>query len=83
MALAADGTLYIIERERGALWRIAGEAATPVELAGKDLPFDSKKTGGVAWLGGARVAVANTRNDLLATLDARPRRARVRLGRKR
>ena len=77
MALGADGTLYLIERERGALWRIAGEAATAIELAGKDLPFDSKKTGGVAWLGGARVAVANTRNDLLATLDADGRAERV------
>jgi len=77
MALAADGTLYLIERERGALWRIAGEAATAVDLAGKELPFDSKKMGGVAWLGGARVAVANTRNDLVATLDTEGRAERV------
>src|SRR5262245_16496049 len=77
MTLGADGTLYIIERERGALWRVVGENATATDLAGKDLPFDSKKMGGVASLGGGRVAVANTRNDLLATLDAQGKAERV------
>src|SRR5262245_7005421 len=77
MTLGADGTLYIIERERGALWRVVGENATATELAGKDLPFDSKKVGGVAALGNGRVAVANTRNDLLATLDAQGKSERV------
>ena len=77
IALGTDGVLYIIERERGALWRVEGENATAIELAGKDLPFDSKKVGGVAALGAGRVAVANTRNDLLATLDAQGKADRV------
>jgi tetratricopeptide (TPR) repeat protein/DNA-binding beta-propeller fold protein YncE len=77
-AVAPDGTVFIADRERGALWRIADNAATPTPIAGtKDLPFEAKKLGGVAWLGPGRVAVANTRNDLLAILDAQGRAERV------
>src|SRR5712692_2856537 len=77
-ALAQDGTVFIADRERGALWRIADNAATSTPIAGtKDLPFEAKKLGGVAWLGPGRVAVANTRNDLLAIIDAQGRAERV------
>src|SRR5260370_19194124 len=78
-ALAPDGTVFIADRERGALWRIADTAATTsTPIAGtKDLPFEAKKLGGVAWLGPGRVAVANTRNDLLAIIDAQGRAGRV------
>jgi len=81
-ALAPDGTVYIADRERGALWRIAADtaaqkpAAVPVGGA-KDLAFEAKKLGGVAWLGAGRVAMANTRNDLLAVLDSQGKAERV------
>jgi tetratricopeptide (TPR) repeat protein/DNA-binding beta-propeller fold protein YncE len=76
-ALAPDGTVFAMDRDRGALWRIAGSEATPTEVAGKDKPFEAKKVGGVAWMGDGRLAVANTRNDLLAVLDAQGAAERV------
>ncbi len=77
-SVAPDGTVFITDRERGALWRIADNAATSTPIAGtKDLPFEAKKLGGVAWLGAGRVAVANTRNDLLAVIDAQGKAERV------
>ena len=77
-SLAPDGSVIIADRERGALWRIAGNAASSTPIAGaKDLPFEAKKLGGVAWLGSGRVAVANTRNDLLAIIDAQGKAERV------
>jgi tetratricopeptide (TPR) repeat protein/sugar lactone lactonase YvrE len=72
-ALAPDGTAFIADRERGALWRVPGgeaPAPTSIMVTGKDLAFEAKKLGGVAWLGNGRVALANTRNDLLAIVDA-------------
>ena len=38
-ALAPDGTVFVLERDKGALWRISGDSATSVELAGKERPF--------------------------------------------
>src|ERR1700704_596291 len=49
-ALAPDGTAFIADRERGALWRIVGATATSTTVAGtKDLAFEAKKLGGIAW----------------------------------
>ena len=76
-ALAPDGTVFAMDRDRGALWRIAGNEATSTELAGKERPFEAKKVGGVAWMGDGRVAVGNTRNDLLAVIDAQGNAERV------
>lgn len=76
-ALAPDGTVFAMDRDRGALWRIAGNEATAIELAGKDRPFEAKKLGGVAWMGDGRLAIGNTRNDLLAVLDAQGNAERV------
>lgn len=77
-ALAPDGTVFIADRERGALWRIAGTSAASTPIAGaKGLAFEAKKLGGVAWLGAGRVAVANTRNDLLAVIDSQGKAERV------
>lgn len=72
-AFAADGTVLFVERDRGALWRLAGEEATPTDLAGTGRPFDSKKTGGLAILGEGRIAVANTSNDTIALIDGQGR----------
>jgi len=77
VALAADGTLFLMDRDRGALWRIGADAASAVELAGKDRTFEAKKIGGVALMGAGRIAVGNTRNDLLAIVDAEGRAERV------
>ncbi len=77
LALAADGTVYFVERDRGALWRISGDQAVAVDLAGKERAFEAKKVGGVAWLGAGRLAVANTRNDLLAIIDEQGHAERV------
>jgi tetratricopeptide (TPR) repeat protein/sugar lactone lactonase YvrE len=77
LAFGPDGSVLLTERDRGALWRIAGEAANATELAGKDRPFRSRKMGGVAHLGGGRVAVANTSNDTLALVDAQGRATAV------
>ncbi len=76
-ALAPDGTAFVLERDRGALWRIGSDGASSVELAGKDRPFEARKMGGLAWLGGGRFAAANTRNDLLAIVDAQGKAERV------
>ena len=80
-ALAPDGTALIADRERGALWRIPNTptpAPVSVVVGGsKDVAFEAKKLGGVAWLGNGRVALANTRNDLLAILDANGKPERV------
>ena len=76
-ALAPDGTAFVLERDNGRLWRISGDNATSVELAGKDRTFEAKKTGGVAWMGGGRLAAANTRNDLLAVVDAEGKAERL------
>jgi len=76
-ALAPDGVVYAMDRDRGALWRIAGDEATATELAGKERPFEAKKVGGVAWMSGGRLAIGNTRNDLLAVLDAQGKPERV------
>ena len=80
-AVAPDGTAFIADRERGALWRIPNAASptvvsTPVG-GSKELAFEAKKVGGVAWLGNGKVAMANTRNDLLAILDAQGKAERV------
>jgi len=72
-ALAADGAVLFVERDRGALWRLAGEEATPTDLAGTGRPFSSKKTGGLAVLGEGRIAVANTSNDTIALIDGQGR----------
>ena len=77
VAFAADGTLLISERGRGALWRLAGEAATPTDLAGRDRSFSSKKTGGLAYFASGRTAVANTSNDTIALVDGEGRIAKV------
>ena len=77
LALAADGAVLIVERDRGALWRLTEESATSAELSGRDRPFSSKKTGGLAVLGGGRIAVANTSNDTIALIDAQGRAERV------
>ena len=66
-----------MDRDRGALWRIAGNDATSTELVGKERPFEAKKVGGVAWMGDGRLAVGNTRNDLLAVIDAQGNAERV------
>ncbi len=76
-ALAPDGTVFAMDRDRGALWRIAGNDATSTELVGKERPFEAKKVGGVAWMGDGRVAVGNTRNDLLAVVDTQGNAERV------
>lgn len=76
MTLATDGTVLFVERDRGALWRLAGEAAKPTDLAGSGRPFTSKKTGGLAILGEGRIAVANTSNDTIAVLDDQGRTVR-------
>jgi tetratricopeptide (TPR) repeat protein/DNA-binding beta-propeller fold protein YncE len=76
-ALAPDGTVFAMDRDRGVLWRIAGNEATATELTGKERPFEAKKVGGVAWMGEGRVAVGNTRNDLLAVLNAQGNAERV------
>ena len=76
-ALAPDGTVFAMDRDRGALWRIAGNEATSTELVGKERPFEAKKVGGVAWMGDGRLAVGNTRNDLLAVIDAQGTAERV------
>ncbi|HEX7221319.1 MAG TPA: tetratricopeptide repeat protein [Burkholderiales bacterium] len=76
-ALAPDGTVYVMDRDRGALWRITEKDATSSELVGKERPFEAKKVGGVAWMGEGRLAVGNTRNDLLAVLDAQGGAERV------
>ena len=47
-ALAPDGAVYAMDRDRGALWRIAGDEASATELTGKERPFEAKKVGGVA-----------------------------------
>jgi tetratricopeptide (TPR) repeat protein/DNA-binding beta-propeller fold protein YncE len=75
--LAPDGTAFVLERDNGTLWRISSEAATSVELAGKERAFEAKKTGGVAWMGGGRLAAANTRNDLLAVVNAEGKPERI------
>jgi tetratricopeptide (TPR) repeat protein/DNA-binding beta-propeller fold protein YncE len=73
----ADGAALVADRDRGVLWRVTAESATATELAGDGRAFSAHKTGGVAWLGDGRVAIANTRNDLLAVLDAQGRPERV------
>ncbi|HYA47637.1 MAG TPA: tetratricopeptide repeat protein [Burkholderiales bacterium] len=77
LALAEDGTVLFVERDRGALWRLAGERAKPTDLAGGGRAFTSKKTGGLAVLGKGRVAVANTSNDTIAIIDDEGRVVRV------
>lgn len=77
IAFAPDGTLLISERGRGAVWRLAGESATPIELAGKDRSFSSTKTGGVAIFASGRIAVANTSDDTIALVDSQGRVERV------
>jgi len=77
LTMAPDGSVYWLERDRGQMWRVAGDAATAVDLAGKDLAFEAKKTGGVAWLGPDRFAVVNTRNDLLAIVNPQGKPERV------
>lgn len=77
-SLAPDGTAYIADRDHGFLWRITADAAGSTPIAGeKGRPFDAKKLGGIAWLGSGRVAVANTRNDLLGVLDAQGKAERI------
>lgn len=71
--VAADGTALFVERDRGALWRLAGEEAKPTDLAGSGRAFSSKKTGGIAVLGDGRVAIANTSNDTVALIDGQGR----------
>src|SRR3970282_975159 len=44
VTFAADGTLLISERGRGAMWRLAGAAATPTELAGRDRAVGFQET---------------------------------------
>jgi tetratricopeptide (TPR) repeat protein/DNA-binding beta-propeller fold protein YncE len=77
LTMAPDGSVYWVERDRGQMWRVAGDAATSVDLAGKELAFEAKKTGGIAWLGPDRFAVVNTRNDLLAIVDPQGKPERV------
>ncbi|HEY7674830.1 MAG TPA: tetratricopeptide repeat protein [Burkholderiales bacterium] len=77
MTLAADGTVLFVERDRGALWRLAGEAAKSTDLAGSGRPFTSKKVGGLAVLSEGRIAVANTSNDTIAIIDDQGRAVRV------
>jgi tetratricopeptide (TPR) repeat protein/DNA-binding beta-propeller fold protein YncE len=77
LTMAPDGTVFWVERDKGQLWQIAGDQANAVDLAGKDLAFEAKKTGGIAWLGVDRFAVVNTRNDLLAIVDAKGKPERV------
>jgi tetratricopeptide (TPR) repeat protein/DNA-binding beta-propeller fold protein YncE len=76
-ALAGDGAVLVADRDRGVLWRVTADAASAIELAGSGRAFDAKKLGGVAWLGAGRIALANTRNDLLAIVDAQGRAERV------
>jgi tetratricopeptide (TPR) repeat protein/DNA-binding beta-propeller fold protein YncE len=78
VALAADGALYFMDRDRGALWRIGADStANAVQLTGKERPFEAKKLGGIALMSGGRIAVGNTRNDLLAIIDGEGRAERV------
>jgi len=77
MAVAVDGTVLFVERDRGALWRVEGASSKPTELAGSGRPFSSKKLGGIALLGEGRVAVANTSNDTIVILDDQGRAVRV------
>ncbi len=76
-ALTGDGAALVADRDRGALWSVTAEAAGAVDLAGSGRAFDAKKLGGVAWLGPNRIALSNTRNDLLAIVDAQGRAERV------
>ncbi len=77
MTMAPDGSVFWVERDNGVLWRVTADSATSTPLAGKDLAFEAKKTGGVAWLGANRLAVVNTRNDLLAIVDPAGKAERV------
>jgi tetratricopeptide (TPR) repeat protein/DNA-binding beta-propeller fold protein YncE len=77
MTVAADGAVLFVERDRGALWRVEGASSKPIDLAGSNRPFSSKKMGGVAALGEGRVAVSNTSNDTVAIIDDQGRALRV------
>lgn len=77
LAMAPDGTVFWTERDNGQLWRISGDQASAVPLAGKELAFEAKKLGGIALLSAERFAVVNTRNDLLAIVDPQGKPERV------
>jgi hypothetical protein len=77
LTMASDGTVFWVERDRGQLWRVAGDQASAIDLIGKELAFEAKKLGGIAWLGADRFAVVNTRNDLLAIVDSKGKPERV------
>ena len=57
LTMAPDGTVFWTDRDTGQLWRVAGDQASAVPLAGKELAFEAKKLGGVAWLSADRFAV--------------------------
>ena len=67
LTMAPDGSVFWVERDKGQMWRVAGDTATAVDLAGKELAFEAKKTGGIALLGPDRFAVVNTRTTCSAS----------------
>jgi len=73
VALAGDGSVLVADRQGGVLWRLSAEAASSVPLSGSGRAFDDPKLGGVAALGGDRVAVVSTRRDRVAIVDAQGR----------
>jgi tetratricopeptide (TPR) repeat protein/sugar lactone lactonase YvrE len=73
IAYAADGTLLFSDRARGAMWRLAGEAAAAVDLPGSGRLFSTKKPGGLAPLGPGRIAVADTSGDIVSLIDGEGR----------
>jgi len=77
LTMAPDGTVYWVERDRGQLWSVTGDQASAIDLVGKELAFEAKKLGGIAWLGPDRFAVVNTRNDLLAIVDPKGKPERL------
>ena len=80
MALAADGAVLFVERDRGALWRVDGPTPRQTDLTGSGRPFTSKKTGGLALLSEGRIAIANTSNDTIAIVDGQGKTVRVLAG---
>jgi tetratricopeptide (TPR) repeat protein len=76
-ALSGDGAALIADRERGVVWRVSAQAATAVPVGGPGRVFDDPKLGGVAALPDGGFAVASTRRDVVAIVDAQGKPAAV------
>ena len=70
MLLGAEGTLLVVDSEKGSLTEFKGNAGVAYKLVGKGKAFESEEVSGMARMDADRFVVSNSDDNKVAIIDA-------------